>query len=284
MILGFCQWMLLTVQAQISLELEWKERRYLPKEDFEVKVRLVNFSGQNLEIGNIHNWLKFEIETKDGHFIKPLKNLPTQGSSVVLSNSKEAMIPINLTEHFDIVRQGKYLIQAAASFTNQNLYAASKMKKFTIAAGVSLWSQVAGVPMGQGLPPAMVKYDLITARDTARNNLYIQISHVESKRILRAFPIHQIISFADPQAVVDQQGRLNVLCQVGAREFRYNQINLTGDIVKRQTHVFSDSRPRLRLSEKGEVVVLGGSRKLSPDDVPSSVKKARIETENILAK
>ena len=120
MILGFCQWMLLAVHAQISLELEWKERRYLPKEDFMVKVRLINFSGQNLEIGNIHNWLRFEIETKDGHFIKPLKILPTQGSSVVLSNSREAMIPINLTQHFDIVHQGKYLIQAAASFTKRS--------------------------------------------------------------------------------------------------------------------------------------------------------------------
>ena len=55
--------------------------------------------------------------------------------------------------------------------------------------------------------------------------------------------------------------------------------NPQGDMEVRQTYEYAGSRPRLQWSEKGEIEVKGGNRRISPNDLPpESEQTSNVET------
>ena len=102
--------------------------------------------------------------------------------------------------------------------------------------------------------------------------LYFQLTDETGSRTLRAFPIGQMTSFSEPEAQIDRFSNLHVLHQTGARSFNYCVINPLGQILDRQTWVYTDSRPVLRSDAEGGIVVGGGARKFSASDLPPGIQ------------
>jgi hypothetical protein len=67
---------------------------------------------------------------------------------------------------------------------------------------------------------------------------------------------------------LDRLNRLHVLYQSGARVFNYSVVNPDGDIIWQENFDYLDARPRLQTDDNGDITVLGGVRRVKPDDIP----------------
>ncbi len=148
-----------------------------------------------------------------------------------------------------------------------------KPVSFTVANGVPL-PNLANLEFG--MPPALGatnaapevrSYSLLKASHLKELKLYFRLADSRGK-ILRVFPMTRMTSFTVPEAQIDLFNNLHVLSQTGARSFIYGVINPEGQWVVRQTHVYTGTRPVLRVDAEGRIFVAGGARRLSADDLP----------------
>jgi hypothetical protein len=68
--------------------------------------------------------------------------------------------------------------------------------------------------------------------------------------------------------LLDKGNDLHVLHQTAAQTFTYCAIDTLGQILQRETYQYTDQRPVLRADGKGGVVVLGGKRVVTDNDLP----------------
>jgi hypothetical protein len=109
---------------------------------------------------------------------------------------------------------------------------------------------------------------LLKASHLKELDLYFRLTDSTGK-ILRVFPIARMVSFSEPEAQIDRFNNLNVLSQIGARSFSYCVLSPEGQWVARQTYVYTDTRPVLRVNAEGMMYIAGGARLLSADDFPA---------------
>lgn len=57
------------VRSQVSVEIEMDQKFFLPHESLVVKVRVTNFSGQALVLGDKANWLTFHVEGQNNRIV-----------------------------------------------------------------------------------------------------------------------------------------------------------------------------------------------------------------------
>jgi len=136
--------------------------------------------------------------------------------------------------------------------------------------GRRLWEQEFGVPKAPGdtnAVPEMRRYALQEANYLrSRLTLYVQVTDATGK-INKVLPIGPMISFGQPEPKVDKMSNLHLLYQNGPRSFSYTVINPDGEIIARQTYDYT-TRPRLMADPSGVLTVVGGSRRITHDDLP----------------
>ena len=77
-----------------------------------------------------------------------------------------------------------------------------------------------------------------------------------------------MVSFSQPEAQLDRLSQLHVLYQSGARIFTYSVVNPDGDIVRQEIYDYFNTRPRLHTDDDGNITVLGGVRRVKPEEIP----------------
>jgi len=82
--------------------------------------------------------------------------------------------------------------------------------------------------------------------------------------------IGSIVSFGKPEPQLDRRSNLHLLFQQGRASCAYVVISPDGDILLRQIYDIIGSRPKLHLNEAGEIVVRGGQRRFTENDLPPS--------------
>jgi hypothetical protein len=97
--------------------------------------------------------------------------------------------------------------------------------------------------------------------------LYFRLTDA-SGYTLRVFPLARMLSFSEPEAQIDRSNNLHVLFQVGARSFGYWTISPEGRLLVRQTYDYTQTRPKLRVGDDGQVIVAGGVRRIIGSDEP----------------
>jgi len=140
---------------------------------------------------------------------------------------------------------------------------------FDVIHGGELWSQNFGVLVAKDTPPEARKYTLIKAnylREQLR--LYVQVGNADGSQVFRVAPLGPLVSFSLPEEEVDRVSQLHVLWQTGAQSFSYVVVGADGGVVSRDVYDNFNSRPRLSVNTGGEVVVLGGVRRLRPGELP----------------
>jgi hypothetical protein len=266
-----------TVQAQlngVTAELKLDQDQYLPGEDLQLKIRIMNRSGQELILGTDNNWIALSITGENNAPCAKLGDMPVEGE-FSLHTGEVGSKPLNPTPYYAIRRLGRYRISARIRIPQWQQEIDCKAVSFTVSEGMAL-PNLANLQFGMPLPagasntaPEVRRYSLLKVSYIKEIKLYFRLTDSAGK-VLRVFPIAGMTSFSDPEAQIDGGNNLHVLHQTGARSFNYCVINPEGQWVLRQTYMYTDTRPVLRVAADGQIFVGGGVRLLSSNDFPAS--------------
>jgi len=254
--------------AQVTVEVAQDQQQFLPGESLEVKVRISNLSGQERHFGEDEDWLSFAIESREGIVVPQLGEPPVLGP-FVLESSKVATKRVDLGPYFSLTRAGTYQIVATVRIREWKREIASPQKSFDVIQGVKLWDQEVGVPLPAGASEPEIRHYILQQANYVRGQirLYLRVTDVYGKPI-RVLLLGPLASFGRPEQQVDRSSNLHVLFQDGASSFTYAECNLQGDLIKRQAYDYSQSRPRLRPDNDGDISVVGGNRRVTSNDIP----------------
>lgn len=255
--------------AQVTVTVVLDQNQVLVGESVRLAVRVTNFSGQSLRLGEDDDWLRFSIETPRGHLVARRGTVPVMGP-FLLDSSKVATKRVNLQPYFDLERPGRYLISAAVWIAEWGIEIPSSPVTIDVSRGTTLWEQRFGLPPqpGQSGAPEVRIYALQQAMHMKTMTLYARVSDAWGDRVYAVLPLGLLLSFSAPEKQIDRESNLHVLWQTGARRFQYCVVNPHGQLVVRETHEYSDTRPVLRRDPEGRIIVGGGIRRTMPDDIP----------------
>ena len=68
---------------------------------------------------------------------------------------------------------------------------------------------------------------------------------------------------------------MHLLFQIGARSFNYSVVNPDGQLIARQTYEYTATRPVLKADKEGNIIVAGGIRRLTANDLPLGTNSIR---------
>src|SRR5262245_32759025 len=256
------------LSAQVSVEVTLDQDQFLAGETLTAAARIVNNSGQPLQLGAEEGWLTFAIESRDGFIVLKSGDPPVAGE-FTLESSRRATKRVDVAPYFNLSRSGRYTIRATVTIKQWDRTITSPPKNFDIIDGARIWEREIGVPQAAGSTnlPEVRKYALQQANYLKRLVLYFQLTDASGK-VYKVFPIGPMLSFGQPEPQVDKFSNLHLLYQDGPRSFGYVVINPQGTIDVRQTYDFT-TRPRLKMDTEGKVNVSGGARRVTFNDVPT---------------
>jgi hypothetical protein len=265
-----------SARAQVSgvtAELVLDQDQYLPDEDLQLRVRITNRSGQPLTLGQDDSWISFDIVGERSFVASKLATMPVGGQFTLLSG-QTGWRALNPTPYFDFRRPGRYRIGATIRLAQWGQVVACRPAVFTVANGVAL-PNLADLQIGLPLPPGVTnsrpeirRYSLLKVAYLDELKLYVRLTD-DHGRTLRVFPLARMLSFSAPEAQIDRANNLHVLLQTGARSFNYAVVSPEGQLLARQMHDYTQSRPTLRTTDNGEIFVYGGVRRVTANDVPA---------------
>jgi hypothetical protein len=260
--------------AQVRVEVTTDQEHFLPGERLVLRVKIINQSSETLELGKEPDWLKFGVEGSSGFVVNKLGEVPVTGE-FSLASSEVAVKQVDVAPFFDVSKPGRYKITASLKLPQWNLTVVSPAKSFDVINGTVLWQQDFGVPgsmTASRKSPEIRQYTLQKATYLKQLQLYVRVSDTSDNRVCRVFSLAPMVSFSHPEAQIDRESRLHVFSQTGARSFVYAIVNPEGELLLRQVYDYSTSRPKLATGDDGKVVVRGGTRRVSAQDLPEAEK------------
>jgi hypothetical protein len=268
---------LLSAQGQVTVEVTLPQGQFLPGETLVAAVRITNRSGQKLHLGADPDWLKFDVESREGSVVAKISD-PDVIGEFDLDSLKVATKRIDLAPHFSITQLGRYSITATVKIKAWDRELASAPKSFDIIHGAKLWEQDFGVPVrsehADGSPEVR-KYVLEQANYLkGQLRMYLRLTDSSGSRTFRVVPVGQMVSFSRPEAQLDKFNNLHLLYANGPRTFSYSIFSPDAALTSRDIYDLTASRPRLKVNDEGEISVLGGSRR-----VVASLKEPAVSTD-----
>jgi hypothetical protein len=260
-----------SVRAQVTVELELEQQQFLPSETLPVAVRIINRSGQTLRLGAEPGWLTFSVTSVDNFIVTKIADVPVQGEFEV-GSSQMATKRVDLAPYYSLTRHGSYRLFATVRIKDWNVQLHSPTKSFDIIDGAKLWSQTFGLPAPAGTTngaPEVRRYTLEEANYLrSQLRMYVKVSDESERRVFKVQAIGPMVSFSQPEARLDPSNRLHVMYQSGPHVFNYSIINPDCDIVWQENYDYINTRPRLQTDDAGNITVLGGVRRVKPNNIP----------------
>jgi len=268
-VLGLAVLAFFPAAAQVSLELSLEQEQFLPSESIPLAIKITNRSGQQLHLGEDADWLTFNVEAVGGAVVLKNAEVPVTGA-FDLETSQLAIKRVDLQPYFALNQPGRYRVTATLHIPAWGLQLASAPKFLDVIQGAKLWSQDFGLAAGTNAIPEVRKYTLEQANYLkSQLRLYVQVSDAAEAQVFKVSVLGPMVSFSHPEGQVDRQGRLNVLWQTGAQSFSFVLVNPDGSPSEMEYYDNFFSRPRLTINETGDVVVLGGTRRPKPTEMPA---------------
>jgi hypothetical protein len=257
--------------AQVDVEVVLDQEQFLPSESVPLAVRITNRSGQPLHLGADADWLTFSVESADGFIVMKNADVPVLGE-FDLGSSEVATKRVDLQPYFVMTRQGRYRVTATLHIKAWGAETASPAKEFDVISGAELWSQDFGVPIPAGVTnraPEVRKYTLEEANYLrSQLRMYVMVSDESGSQVFKVSAIGPMVSFSQPEQQLDRFSNLHVIYQSGARTFTYSVVSPDGEITQQEIYDYLDTRPRLGVNEAGDIVVIGGVRRVKPGELP----------------
>ncbi|HZF02137.1 MAG TPA: hypothetical protein VE344_09615 [Methylomirabilota bacterium] len=257
----------------VSVEVKLDQDQFLPGESLPATVRVINNSGQTLHLGADENWLRFNIQPADGNFVVQKNSEPPVIDAFTLDSSQIATKKMNLAPYFGLKNAGRYRLVATVHIKEWDKDFSSLPMAFDIIDGAELWSRDFGVPMPADVtnrPPEVRKYILEEANYLRQQlRMYVLVSNQSRTRIFKVSAIGPMVSFSQPEAQLDRKSNLHVIYQSGAQMFIYSIINPDGEITQQDVYDLLNARPRLDVNDNGDIIVVGGVRRMKPGELPT---------------
>jgi hypothetical protein len=257
----------------VTAELQLDQGQYLPDEDLQLKVRIVNRSGQPVVLGTDKQWITCDVIGEHEYVVPKLGEMQVMSPFTLLSGQSVTR-EFNPTPYFGFRRMGRYRLGAIIKVPQWQQEVVCKPVAFNIAEGLplpDLGNLSVGVPPPPGVTnaaPEVRHYSLLKVSYVDQLQLYFRLTD-ESGRTLRVFPLARMVDFGRPEVQIDPANNLHVLLQTGAHTFTYVVLDPNGTMLARQSHLYTQTRPTLRLSDDGQIFVGGGSRVLTMSDIPA---------------
>jgi hypothetical protein len=269
--------------GQVQLSLTSDQSQFLPGEEIKIAVRIANFTGRTIRLGGGGNeWLRFGIESLDGGVVARISEVPVD-IDLELESASRASFTVDLQPHFELSKAGHYRATAVITLPAAESVVTSRALQFDVIPGSTLWSQEFGVPPPPGKTEAALdrrKYLLQQANYTKQLRLYLRVVDADDNQTFRVLPLGGMVSFSRPEPRVDRLGRLHLLHQEGAKSFAFHLILPDGSVAARRTYDISGTRPKLRVNEDGEIIVVGGVRRVTATDLPKPADAAETPTKD----
>ena len=257
--------------TQVTVEVVLEQQQYLPSESLPVAVKITNRSGQTMHLGADANWLTFSVESVDGFQVTRNSEVPVVGP-FDLESSQMATKHVDLAPSFTLSTAGRYRVVATLRITDWSAQVASAPAFFDIINGVTIWSQEFGLPIpadSTNRTPEVHKFSLIKANYMRTQlRLYAEVSDPSDAQVIKVTPVGPLVTFSQPEAQVDRTGCLHVLYQSGASVFSYSVMDPAGEFLHREIYDYVSSRPKMSVDTNGELIVVGGVRRLKPVEMP----------------
>ncbi len=263
-------------QAQpngVTAELKLEQTQFLANEDVQLKVRIINRSGQDLSLGREDDWITFSIQGAADSVVMKLLEMPVAGA-FTLHSAQTGVRTFNLAPYFDFHRPGRYVIGATIRIPQWDQQVECKSVDLTIVQGArvpNIPEVAVGVPPIDGdtnKPPEVRKYILQEVNYITESRLYLRLTDATGARTYRVVPIDRLVSFSQPEAQVDRYSNMHILNQTGAKSFCYCVVNPHGQMLEKETYDYTQYRPVLRSAPDGRIVVAGGVRHFTDRDIP----------------
>jgi hypothetical protein len=267
-----------SVWAQVSVEVVFDQDQFLRGEAIKAGVKITNLSGRKLHFGADDEWLTFTVESRDGAVVSRIADVPVRGEFEVETASR-ATRKLNLQPYFNLNQTGRYAVTASVRIREWDQSKRSEPKPFYVVEGAKLWEQVFGVvkpAAGEtNGPPEVRKYSLQQVNYLKEHlRLYLRISDESGARIFNTVPVGQILSFSRPEPQIDKFSNLHLIYQTWAQVFTYSVFTPDGELLKRETYDYVNTRPRLQVDADGFVGVIGGvKREKAAENAESSVRQ-----------
>jgi len=253
--------------AQVEVTMSLDQEQFLPSETIPLAVKITNRSGQQLHLGADADWLTFGVEAVDGFVVLKNAEVPVTGA-FDLETGQLAIKRVDLQPYFNLGKPGRYRVTATLHIKDWGVQLASAPKNFDIITGAKIWEQTFGVATTNAVPEAR-KYMLEQANYLkSQLRLYVQVSDPSESQVFKVTALGPMVSFAHPEAQVDRQSRLNVLWQTGAQGFSFVVVNPDGTASPVEYYDNFPTRPKLAVTDDGDVVVLGGARRAKAAELP----------------
>ncbi len=253
--------------AQVEVTMSLDQEQFLPSETIPLAVKITNRSGQQLHLGADADWLTFGVESADGFVVLKNSEVPVTGA-FDLETGQLAIKRVDLQPYFNLGKPGRYRVTATLHIKDWSVQLASAPKSFDVITGAKLWEQNFGVATTNGVPEAR-KYLLEQANYLKEQlRLYVQVSDPSESQVFKVTALGPMVSFSHPEAQVDRQSRLNVLWQTGAQGFSFVVVNSDGTAAPVEYYDIFPTRPKLAVTDDGDVVVVGGARRAKAAELP----------------
>ncbi|HXU75011.1 MAG TPA: hypothetical protein VN794_00510 [Methylomirabilota bacterium] len=256
--------------AQVTAEVRLDQDQFLVGESLPTTVRITNRSGQPLNLGAEEDWLTFAVESRDGFVVAKNAEAPVAGE-FRLESSKAALKHVDLAPYFSLNVPGRYTVTANIKIKNWDRQVISSPTAFNVIQGAKFWEQEFGVPASRTNGAPEVRHYVLQQANFARGRLrlYLRLTDETGAKTLRVQPIGPLVSFSRVEPQIDKLSNLHVLYADGPRSYSYSILSPDGDVIGRQSFEFVESRPRLAVSEEGNISVTGGVRRLTANDLPA---------------
>lgn len=257
--------------AQVSVEIVMEQDQFLVGEAIPAAVRIINRSGQTLQLGADSNWINFTLESQGGGVVAKNGEVPVQGA-FTLESGKVATRRVDLKPYFALNQVGRYRLNASVHIKDWDSTQSTKPKSFDVIKGTRLWAQEFGMLLPPGAtnrPPEVRRYSLEQANNLHNQlRLYLRITNQDGNQVIKVLSVGPMVSISNPEHQIDRSNNLHLLYQLGARTYLYAVFTPEGETLIRQTHEITTTRPRLQSDDRGNFNVTGGARRPSIDDLP----------------
>jgi hypothetical protein len=255
--------LVMTVHAQVDVKLEFDQNKFLTGETSEVILRVANFTGSPLRLGERPDWLQFSVENVSGVGVARIADLEETGA-FTLKTGARATLRFDLTPLFKIDQVGRYNVSATVYTGSGENHVITAPAEFEIMTGVVLWEREFGV-LGGGSERR--RYAIVQANYLKRARIFAAITNPEASVTYKVIPLGTVVSFNPPSMAMDAQNRLHVLHQYGADDFVHHRIHSDGTLAVRHNYVSRVGRPMLGVDGTGDVAVVRATRRPSTQDI-----------------
>ncbi len=269
--------LVMTVHAQVDVKLEFDQNKFLTGETSEVILRIANFTGGPLRLGERADWLRFSLENVSGVGVARTADLEETGA-FTLKTGARATLRFNLTPLFKIDQVGRYNVSATVYTGSGDNHVITAPAEFEVMNGVVLWEREFGV-LGGGSERR--RYAVVQANYLKRARIFAVITNPEASVTYKVMPLGTVVSFNPPSMAMDAQNRLHILHQYGADEYLHHRIHADGTVAVRHNYVSRVGRPILGVDGTGDVAVVRATRRASNLDISLSEDSAGSGTNGV---